>query len=180
MKPLQIFSTANILTILRVVLTPLIIISEIRERSVLSFVIFGLIGTSDVFDGLLARWTGNDNRFGAVFDLAADFFVIFSLFLLFYWKGIFPLLLLIFAFLSAVTFCLNCLAKKGLSKNTIGQYTGAVLFGGVLTYFFVRLFLKDLYAPALRVIIAASLIYLAISIIENIVILFKRLKSNIL
>lgn len=96
-NPSKISSLSNIFTSLRVALLPLLIISEMRDRIELSFVLLIAIGLSDVFDGLSARWNEGQSPFGAVFDLAAGFTVIFTLFVFYYYyiEGTFPLFLLI-------------------------------------------------------------------------------------
>ncbi len=62
----------NLLTILRVILTPLLIILLIHERYDLAFVVFVVAGVSDGLDGFLARVLKQKTRLGAVLDPLAD------------------------------------------------------------------------------------------------------------
>ena len=174
MKPSKISSLSNIFTSFRVALLPLLIISEMRDRIGLSFVLLIAIGLSDVFDGLSARWNEGQSPFGAVFDLAADFTVIFTLFVFYYIEGTFPLFLLILAIMSFSTFSIYCVTKGRVCKNTVGQYTGAVLYGSLLLIFFMRLFLNDLFSITLLVTLSISSLYLVVSIIENVILLLRK------
>lgn len=63
---------ANILTICRMVLIPLLITLILSNHHVWAFVVFVLAGVTDLLDGLLARWLKQSSRLGAFLDPAAD------------------------------------------------------------------------------------------------------------
>ncbi len=62
----------NLLTILRVLLTPLLIIFLIDRRFDLAFAVFVMAGISDGLDGFLARLLKQKTRLGAILDPLAD------------------------------------------------------------------------------------------------------------
>ncbi len=62
----------NLLTILRILLTPLLVIFLINERFDLAFVVFAAAGVSDGLDGFLARVMKQKTRIGAILDPIAD------------------------------------------------------------------------------------------------------------
>jgi len=62
----------NLLTILRILLTPLLVIFLINERYDLAFVVFAAAGISDGLDGFLARVMKQKTRIGAILDPIAD------------------------------------------------------------------------------------------------------------
>lgn len=65
----------NILTIIRIIAIPLIIVVfylPIKHAGAYSAVIFALAGFTDWFDGYLARRLGQTSRFGAFLDPVAD------------------------------------------------------------------------------------------------------------
>ncbi|NPA94531.1 MAG: CDP-alcohol phosphatidyltransferase family protein [Thermodesulfobacteria bacterium] len=62
----------NLLTILRILLTPLLVIFLINKRFELAFAVFVVAGLSDGLDGLLARVMKQKTKIGAILDPIAD------------------------------------------------------------------------------------------------------------
>ncbi len=62
----------NLLTILRILLTPLLVIFLINHRFDWAFVVFVAAGVSDGLDGFLARIMKQKTRIGAILDPIAD------------------------------------------------------------------------------------------------------------
>jgi cardiolipin synthase (CMP-forming) len=62
----------NILTVLRILVTPLFVIFLIRDQHGYALLIFILAGVSDGLDGLIARWLNQRSDLGAVLDPIAD------------------------------------------------------------------------------------------------------------
>lgn len=65
----------NILTMSRIIVIPVLVASFFMEQpfgSHLAFVLFGLAGITDFFDGYLARATGSVSKIGVFLDPIAD------------------------------------------------------------------------------------------------------------
>ena len=62
----------NLLTILRVLLTPLLVIFLLQERLSAALVVFIVAGITDGLDGLIARLYMQKSRLGALLDPLAD------------------------------------------------------------------------------------------------------------
>ncbi|NVJ97381.1 MAG: CDP-diacylglycerol--glycerol-3-phosphate 3-phosphatidyltransferase [Alphaproteobacteria bacterium] len=65
----------NILTMSRIIVIPALVASFFMEQpfgSHLAFVLFGLAGITDFFDGYLARATGSESKIGVFLDPIAD------------------------------------------------------------------------------------------------------------
>jgi cardiolipin synthase len=62
----------NLLTVLRILITPLFVIFLIRDQHGYALLIFVLAGVSDGLDGLIARWLNQRSDLGAVLDPIAD------------------------------------------------------------------------------------------------------------
>jgi cardiolipin synthase (CMP-forming) len=62
----------NILTVLRILVTPLFVIFLIRDQHVYALTIFIFAGVSDGLDGLIARMFNQRSELGAVLDPIAD------------------------------------------------------------------------------------------------------------
>lgn len=63
---------ANLLTVFRMVLIPLLVTLILSNHPVWAFTVFVLAGMTDLFDGLLARWLKQSSRLGALLDPTAD------------------------------------------------------------------------------------------------------------
>jgi cardiolipin synthase len=66
------FTIPNLITLIRILLTPLFIIFLIQGRYRQALAFFVLAGVSDVADGLIARWWQQKSRLGSYLDPAAD------------------------------------------------------------------------------------------------------------
>ncbi len=66
------FTIPNLITLIRILLTPLFIIFLIQGRYRQALIIFILAGVSDLADGLIARWWQQKSRLGSYLDPAAD------------------------------------------------------------------------------------------------------------
>jgi len=80
----------NLLTLLRIILTPLIIILLIRKQYVEAFSVFSIAGITDALDGLLARYLKQRTQIGAILDPIADKFLVTSTFVMLTISGTFP------------------------------------------------------------------------------------------
>ncbi len=66
------FTIPNLITLIRILLTPLFIIFLIQGRYRQALIVFVLAGVSDLADGLIARWWQQKSRLGSYLDPAAD------------------------------------------------------------------------------------------------------------
>ncbi len=62
----------NLITLTRIILTPLFIIFLIQGRYRQALIVFILAGMSDLADGLIARWWQQKSRLGSYLDPLAD------------------------------------------------------------------------------------------------------------
>ena len=129
----------NLLTVLRLLLTPFFLISFyflfIFPGKLLfgipSLVFFLLICATDILDGYVAREKGLITDFGASFDIAADFFFRFSSLILFSFLKIIPFWLTAIYLVFFISFILNNNMKwndlnKITDPNPDSHYTYAV------------------------------------------------------
>jgi len=159
---------ANLITFLRVLLFPWLVYSELQVNHIQSLAIMLVICATDIFDGMIARKSGKSNERGKVYDITADFMVVFSIFLLWYIQkkvAIYILFLLLFCFAS---FILLSLLKKKMNKNKIGQYAGTVCFAGIITILFSRILYFEWVVEVQNIVYIIISIFLIMSIIENI------------
>jgi cardiolipin synthase len=73
-------SIPNILTLLRILLTPLFVIALLRRQYPLGLVVFALAGISDALDGFIARYFNQRTQLGAYLDPLADKVLLVSAF----------------------------------------------------------------------------------------------------
>jgi cardiolipin synthase len=65
-------TVANLLTVFRMVMIPLLVTLILSNHEVWAFTVFVIAGMTDLFDGLLARWLKQSSRLGALLDPTAD------------------------------------------------------------------------------------------------------------
>lgn len=80
----------NLLTAIRLALTPLIALALLDGKYGRALVLFFVAGVSDAFDGFLARKLGETTRFGAYLDPVADKILLASIYLSLGFAGAMP------------------------------------------------------------------------------------------
>ena len=78
----DIMSVPNILTILRIIFTPIFLILIIQQKLQQAFIVFLLAGFTDVLDGAIARFFDQKTNLGIYLDPAADKLLISSSYIL--------------------------------------------------------------------------------------------------
>jgi len=131
---------------------------------------------SDIIDGMVAKQAESSCKGGDIFDIAADFIVVLSIFMLWYLKqrmSVYIIFLILFSF---ITFGYISFLKKKIVKNKIGKYVGAVCFSGITVIIFTRLYLKEIFISVQNLVLIIISICLIISIIENIRSIIKEIR----
>ncbi|SVD79265.1 uncharacterized protein METZ01_LOCUS432119, partial [marine metagenome] len=85
----------NIITILRLFLTPLIVWLVLTENYILGFIFFVFSGLSDALDGYLAKKFNQSSLLGSYLDPIADKVLIVSTILVLGYNGLVPIWLII-------------------------------------------------------------------------------------
>jgi cardiolipin synthase (CMP-forming) len=80
-KPSQIFTAPNQLTLLRMIFVPFIVIHLVEGRYLWALVVFVIAGFSDGLDGLLARTLHQQTMLGQYLDPIADKLLLSTIFL---------------------------------------------------------------------------------------------------
>ena len=83
-------SIPNILTILRILLTPLFIILLLRNQLTSALLVFSLAGISDALDGFIARYFNLRTELGAYLDPTADKLLLTSAYICLAVLGVIP------------------------------------------------------------------------------------------
>jgi len=165
----RLWTAANILTFLRIVLVVPAVLSVQSGRYSHAFMIMLLIGATDLMDGWVARRTGTASAFGAVFDVCADCIVVFSLQGFLLSVRLWPAHLIMLSAGAILSFFISLREPAGRrgSRPRIGKYTGAVLMIQL-----TALFLFTAAAPAFavqfnRAAVIGTTVYLCLVIGEN-------------
>ena len=135
-----------------------------------------LISISDIIEGMVAKQAESSCKGGDIFDIAADFMVVLSIFVLWYLKHTVSAYIVFLILFSFITFGYISFLKKKVVKNKIGKYVGAVCFSGITVIIFTRSYLKEIYSSAQNLTLIFISIYLMISIFENIRNIVKEIK----
>jgi len=128
----------NALTLSRILFLPLLYLFIIRDMRLSFLVGFVLIGSTDFFDGLIARKFNLVTDIGKSFDSIADlFFYISSAWFLYklYYEYLEPnsLLLMVFFLLLALSFIISTI----FTKKPIMMHTSLLRLNGVLVYILI-------------------------------------------
>ncbi|HYP07574.1 MAG TPA: CDP-alcohol phosphatidyltransferase family protein [Bryobacteraceae bacterium] len=87
----QLFRPPNLLTCVRIVLTPVIVLALMRNDCERAFWLSLFAGFTDAADGYLARLMGESSRLGAYLDPIADKLLLTALYICFGAAGLAPL-----------------------------------------------------------------------------------------
>jgi cardiolipin synthase len=80
-----VLTVANQLTILRMALTPLLVVLVLARRLELALAVFIVAGVTDLLDGLIARWGKQRTTLGAMLDPVADKLLLASSYVVLTW-----------------------------------------------------------------------------------------------
>lgn len=80
----------NIITVLRILLVPPVIVTLAREQYAAALLLFAAAGLSDGLDGLLAKHYGWTSRLGSILDPLADKLLLVSSYITLAWVGVIP------------------------------------------------------------------------------------------
>jgi cardiolipin synthase (CMP-forming) len=97
----------NIITILRILLTPVLVWKLLENHMVAALLVFVLAGATDLLDGLLARLLKQKSRLGSILDPIADKLLLVTSFALLAFIGIVPW------WLAAVVILRDCMIVIG-------------------------------------------------------------------
>jgi cardiolipin synthase len=81
-------SAPNLLTMLRIFLAPVLVVSVLERRFVYAFALFMMAAFTDAIDGTLARWLRQRTMLGQYLDPIADKLMLSSLFLVLTFEGL--------------------------------------------------------------------------------------------
>ena len=73
---------ANLITLLRIVLVPVLIWALLSEQMLAAFLLFLLAGLSDAVDGTVARYFDQQSELGTILDPIADKLMLVSVFII--------------------------------------------------------------------------------------------------
>ena len=133
----SLFSIANILSVARLLSSPIMVWCVLERQFILSAALFIFACISDVFDGIVARGLAKTSRFGGILDHCADCaFVSSALFALAVIDRV-PILLPILVVVAFVQYVLDSrvFQRQELVPSKLGRWNGIsyfVLVGVVL------------------------------------------------
>ena len=82
-----IFTVANQLTLLRMALTPVLVVLIVSSQHTWALAVFVLAGVTDALDGLMARRGGQPTKLGAILDPVADKLLLTSCYVALTWSS---------------------------------------------------------------------------------------------
>ena len=108
-------SIPNILTLVRILLTPVFVILLLRDSFSMALLVFAVAGISDGLDGLIARYMNQRTALGAYLDPAADKLLLTAAFVALALMGIIP------AWLTVIVITRDVIIVLGLAILTLTE-----------------------------------------------------------
>ena len=169
----------NILTILRIVLIPFIVISIVNDEYIIALVFFIISGLTDICDGFVARKFNFISDFGKLMDPLADKLTQIATLVCIVIKVLIPYWILIVILLKEVI--MVCGASFLYGKSTVvsskwfGKLSTVVLYIAI----FMSMFIKEFELPSMYSTINFYIYCLAvITTIFSLVMYFKTFFSK--
>jgi len=131
-------TAANLLTLMRLILLPVVIVGIATERSYLAAAPMAAMVVTDLLDGRMARRLGQASEFGKALDSTVDFVMIYSLFIAFYAAGRLATWQFSVLYLAMLTILLLQMFSAGReqrgapARTALGKVTGALQYGYLL------------------------------------------------
>ena len=119
------FLTPNHFTVLRLLMTPIIIFCILKEQVVLAFILFLLAGFTDAIDGAMARTRNQITEWGKMYDPIADKLLVGSIAFLLITKYLSLYLTLFIIFIEIL------LISNGVFRKSNGDIIEANIWGKI-------------------------------------------------
>lgn len=169
---------ANGITLVRILLLPLLILSYQEGNLLRSSLLISLMIASDIADGWTARASGTAGIVGAILDISADCLFVFTFQIVLIIPGDWPASILILSLLSVGTFLLGSGLRGQIFRGRVGRYSG----GALMVLFLLKTAGKLLFLPGIPqfLLICEYLItlHLFLSVMENSIGLWKSLSRS--
>lgn len=114
----------NMLTVIRFLLIPVILICIFTNNYLLAFVIFTISGLTDILDGFIARKFDLISNFGKLMDPLADKLTQISLLCALAWQNIIPLWILLIVLLKEIIMVIGASFLYGKSVVVYSRWYG--------------------------------------------------------
>ena len=152
----------NILTVIRLIFIPLIVISLALNNYLLALILFTLSSLTDVLDGFIARKFNAISDFGKLMDPLADKLTQLSVLLSLTVKGIIPIWIIVVLFIKEIILIAGASFLYGkhlvVSSKWYGKLTTVLIYLAVVSSFAIRIF----NLPSFDVIIYGLAVVLAV------------------
>lgn len=134
----------NILTVVRFILIPAIIISILNEQYIIAFIILTISGLTDVLDGYIARKYNFITNFGKLIDPLADKATQVAILTTLAFKEIIPMWLIIIIFVKELVLIAGASFLYGkelvVSSKWFGKLATVLFYIAIVSSLFIRYF----------------------------------------
>ncbi len=121
----------SLITCLRIVAFPHLVYSLNNGFTVIVYILFLFVISTDFLDGYIARKLKAQSKIGGYFDISVDFFFILGMYWVFISHGIFSFWILAIIVVVFLQFMLSNIYSKRIIYDPIGKYYGSLLLGGI-------------------------------------------------
>ncbi len=113
----HVLSIPNILTLLRILMTPVIVYMVLTQQAWWAVILMVIAGVTDMFDGAIARYFNQRTTVGAYLDPLADKILLVSLFVSLFFVGKVPLFIFLAVIFRDAIIILGAIAYEMVTRQ---------------------------------------------------------------
>lgn len=179
----QLRATPNLLTLLRLLTIPFLLIAILEGHVGVAFALFLLAGLTDAFDGLLARVLHQSTTLGQYLDPIADKLLLSALFLVLTHVGLIPRVVTALVFgrdigmVSIASLLFFTDTARNFRPTLLGKVNTCVQIAGVVSVFCARVFAWEPLGSVREVLLRAVAVLAPLSAAQYGWVVLGRIKD---
>jgi len=143
----HVLSVPNFLTLLRILMTPVIVYMVLTEQAWVAVVLMVIAGLTDMLDGAIARYFNQRTTVGAYLDPLADKILLVSLFVSLFFMGKVPLFIFLAVIFRDAIIIFGALAYEMVTRQLTIEPSLISKATTFMQIFYVSVLLLDMATP---------------------------------
>lgn len=153
----HVLSIPNILTLLRILMTPVIVYMVLTQQAWWAVILMVIAGVTDMLDGAIARYFNQRTTVGAYLDPLADKILLVSLFVSLFFVGKVPLFIFLAVIFRDGIIILGAIAYEMVTRQLNMEPSLISKATTFIQIFYVALLLLDMATPIPSVLISTTM-----------------------
>jgi len=153
----HVLSIPNILTLLRILMTPVIVYMVLTQQAWWAVILMVIAGVTDMLDGAIARYFNQRTTVGAYLDPLADKILLVSLFVSLFFVGKVPLFIFLAVIFRDGIIILGAITYEMVTRQLNMEPSLISKATTFIQIFYVALLLLDMATPIPSVLISTTM-----------------------